>query len=161
MVTLGSTLKAVKILLLPSRTRFVAPFDALVVSGDHNQSIGGAVRRGDVLFELAPLDDWRVVLDVDESQIADVQPDQTGELTTAAMPWQPLRFTVSRVTPIAAVKDGQSVFRVEAHINEVSPRLRPGMRGVARIDADERLTAWIWTRRLLEKARLLLWQYAP
>ena len=45
-----------------ARTRFVAPFDALVVSGDHNQSIGGAVRRGDVLYDLAPLDDWRVVL---------------------------------------------------------------------------------------------------
>ena len=99
--------------------------------------------------------------DVDESQIADVEPGETGELTTAAMPWRPLRFTVSRVTPIAAVKDGQSVFRVEADINDVSPRLRPGMRGVGRIDAGERLTAWIWSRRLMEKARLLLWQYAP
>ena len=145
-----------------ARTRFgPCRVDALVVSGDHNQSIGGAVRRGDVLYELAPLDDWRVVLDVEESQIADVQPGETGELTTAAMPWRPRRFTVSRVTPIAALKDGQSVFRVEARLDEASPRLRPGMRGVGKIDAGPRLTARIWSRKLLEKARLLLWQYAP
>ena len=101
------------------------------------------------------------MLDVEESQVADVQPGETGKLTAAAMPYRDLRFTVSRVTPIAELKDGQSVFRVEAQLDEASPRLRPGMRGVGRIDAGQRLTAWIWSRKLLEKARLLLWQYAP
>ena len=146
---------------LLARTRFVAPFDALVVAGDHSQSIGGAVRRGDVLFELAPLENWRVVLDVEEAQVADVHPGQTGELVVAAMPWQPLGFTVSRVTPVARVDDGRSVFRVEAELEKSSPRLRPGMQGIGWIDAGERLTAWIWTRRILERARLLLWQVVP
>jgi hypothetical protein len=146
---------------LLERTRFIAPYDALVVAGDHSQSIGGAVRRGDTLFELAPLDNWRVVLDVEEAQVADVQPNQTGHLVVAAMPWQPLDFTVSRVTPVARVDDGRSVFRVEAELAGSSPRLRPGMQGIGRIEAGERLAVWIWTRRILERARLMLWQVVP
>ncbi len=144
-----------------ARTRFVAPFDALVVAGDHSQSIGGAVRRGDVLFELAPLTDWRVMLDVDESQVADVQPGQKGKLVIAAMPYHDLDFTVTRVTPVAEVKDGRSVFRVEAALAEASPRLRPGMQGVGRIEAGERLMSWVWTRRIIEQVRLLFWQVVP
>ena len=144
-----------------ARARFVAPFDGLVVEGDHSQSIGAAVRRGDVLFELTPLDSYHVALDVEETQIADVRPGQTGKLIVAAMPWQGLEFTVSRVIPLARVEDGQTVFRVEATLDENSPRLRPGMRGAARIDAGRRLAVWVWTRRLIEKARLSLWQVLP
>ena len=144
-----------------ARTRFVAPFDALVVAGDHSQSIGGAVRRGDVLFELAPLENWRVHLDVDESQVADVQPGQHGKLVIAAMPYQDMDFTVTRVTPVSEVKDGRSVFRVEAALAQASPRLRPGMQGVGRIEAGQRLLSWVWTRRIAEQARLLFWQLVP
>jgi len=144
-----------------ARTRFVAPFDALVVAGDHSQSIGGAVRRGDVLFELAPLEDWRVLLEVEESQVADVRPGQHGRLVIAAMPYQGLDFTVTRVTPVAEVNDGRSVFRVEAALAEASPRLRPGMQGVGRIEAGRRLVSWIWTRRIAEQVRLLFWQVFP
>jgi len=144
-----------------ARTRFEAPFDALVVAGDHSQAIGGAVRRGDVLFELAPLENWRVQLEVEESQVADVQPGQHGSLVIAALPYRQLDFTVTRVTPVAQVTDGHSVFRVEAALAEASPRLRPGMEGIGRIDAGQRLLSWIWTRRIAEQARLLFWGLVP
>jgi len=144
-----------------ARTRIVAPFDALVVAGDHSQSIGGAVRRGDLLFELAPLNNWRVVLDVEEAQVADAQPGQHGKLVVTAMPYQSLDFTVTRVTPVARIEDGRSVFRVEGALAESSPRLRPGMQGVGRIEIGERLMVWIWTRRIAEQVRLLFWQLVP
>ena len=37
-----------------ARTRLTAPFDGVVVSGDLSQRIGGAVSRGETLFEIAP-----------------------------------------------------------------------------------------------------------
>lgn len=144
-----------------ARTRITAPFDALVVSGDHSQAIGGPVRRGDALFELAPLNQWRVVLDVEEAQIADAQTGQRGRLVLTAMPYQSLDFTVTRITPVARLEDGHAVFRVEATLGENSPRLRPGMQGIGRIDAGRRKMLWIWTRRLVEQARLLVWQVVP
>jgi hypothetical protein len=144
-----------------ARTRITAPFDALVVAGDHSQSIGGVVRRDDVLFELAPLDNWRVVLEVEEAQIADAEPGQHGTLVLTAMPYQSLDFIVTRVTPVAQVKDGTAVFRVEAALRDGSPRLRPGMQGIGRIEVGERLMLWIWTRRIAEQMRLLFWQVVP
>jgi hypothetical protein len=41
----------------------------VVVKGDLSQSLGAAVERGNVLFELAPLDSYRVIMKVDERDI--------------------------------------------------------------------------------------------
>jgi biotin carboxyl carrier protein len=49
-----------------ARTDIVAPFDGVIVSGDLTQSLGAPLERGEVLFEVAPLDSYRVVLEVDE-----------------------------------------------------------------------------------------------
>jgi hypothetical protein len=113
------------------------------------------------LYELAPLDDWRVVLDVEEAQVADTQPGQHGHLVVTAMPYQTMDFTVTRVTPVARIEDGRSVFRVEGTLAGSSPRLRPGMQGVGRIEIGPRLMVWIWTRRIAEQLRLLVWQVVP
>ncbi|MCC6640715.1 MAG: GAF domain-containing protein, partial [Deltaproteobacteria bacterium] len=48
------------------RTELRAPVAGVVVSGDLSQRLGAPVERGSVLFEVAPLDAWRVVLQVDE-----------------------------------------------------------------------------------------------
>ena len=53
-----------------SRARLVAPFDGFIVVGDLSQSLGSPVERGDVLFEVAPLDGFRVVLEVDAPMLA-------------------------------------------------------------------------------------------
>ena len=49
-----------------ARATLVAPFDGVVVSGDLSQRLGSPVQLGDALFEVAPLDAYRVVLQVDE-----------------------------------------------------------------------------------------------
>src|SRR5262249_53011983 len=45
-----------------SRARILAPFDAIVVSGDLSQMLGSPVERGKTLFELAPLDSYRLII---------------------------------------------------------------------------------------------------
>ena len=63
-----------------AHSKLVSPFDGLIVSGELSQSIGAPVRRGDVLLEVAPLDDYRVQLEVPEGQVADVAPGLRGTL---------------------------------------------------------------------------------
>ena len=144
-----------------ARTRLVSPFDGLVVSGDLSQSIGAPVRRGDVLFEIAPLEDYRVELRVPESQIADAAPGQHGELLVAALPDSALAFTVERVTPVAEAHDGRMTFRVDGTLDTVVPRLRPGMEGFGHIEAGRARLVWIWTRSLLHWARIEAWAWLP
>ena len=43
-----------------TRTALTAPFDGYVVSGDKTQSIGAPVHRGEVAYEISPLDGFRV-----------------------------------------------------------------------------------------------------
>ena len=141
------------------RTRIIAPFDGLVVSGDLSQSVGTALRRGEELFRIAPLDDWRVVLRVDEEDIRDITAGQTGRLRLSARPEAPLAFEITQVTPVAQAEGGRNAFRVEARLADPPDWLRPAMEGVARVDIDERLIADIWTRRARIRLSLFLWGY--
>lgn len=145
-----------------SRTRITAPFAGVVVSGDWSQRLGSPVEEGQVLFEIAPLSDYRVVLQVDDRDMAGVQPGQAGTLLLSSMPYDELPFTVAQLTPVSTAKDGRNYFRVEARLTvPPSERLRPAMEGVGKIDVDERSLVWIWTHEVLDWATLKLWAWLP
>jgi multidrug resistance efflux pump len=147
--------------VLIGRARLTAPFAGVVVAGDLSRSIGGTVRRGDMLFQVAPLDAYRVVLSVDESQIADMRVGQRGTLLTTSLPTEPLEIVVEQITPVAEARDGRTVFRVEASLEQPVAALRPGMEGIAKIDVEQRRVVWIWTRTLQNWLRLQLWTWQP
>ncbi len=136
-----------------------APFDALVVSGDLNQRIGSLVRQGEVLFELAPSERFRLAIYVDEFRINDVASEQQGQLVLAALPDEKFPFVVTRINPMAEVRDGATVYRVEAEINSTSDLLRVGLEGVAQVYVDERLLISIWTRSLSDWLKLQYWRF--
>ncbi|MFT6012012.1 MAG: hypothetical protein ACI96P_002253, partial [Candidatus Azotimanducaceae bacterium] len=52
------------------RTRLTSPIDGIIVRGDYSQALGAPVETGQVLFEVAPLASYRVVLEVDEFDVA-------------------------------------------------------------------------------------------
>ena len=143
------------------RTQLVAPFDGVVVRGDLSQSLGSPVSKGDVLFELAPREGYRVILRIDERNISYVAPGKRGLLALSAMPGDRLAFTVERVTPVATAADGRNTFRVEARVDEPSAALRPGLEGVAKIEVDRRRLFWIWTHDLIDWIRLWAWSWWP
>ena len=143
------------------RTRLVAPFDGVITRGDLSQSLGSPVERGEVLFEVAPQDDYRIILKVDGSDIAFVQAGQAGRIMLQALPGEARPFTVHRVTPISSVEEGRSFFRVEASLEGIGAGLRPGMDGVAKIDVGSRSLLWIWTHSALDWLRMAWWAWAP
>jgi multidrug resistance efflux pump len=144
-----------------ARTRIVAPFDGLVISGDLSQSVGVPVQRAQVLFELAPLDSYRVVVRVPDSDVGRVVIGQTGQLVLSALPDDRFAVSVSRVTPVSDQVDGGNFFRVEAKLDRVSDRLRPNMEGVARLSTGEHHLIWIWSHHLIDTVRLWLWAWWP
>jgi biotin carboxyl carrier protein len=144
-----------------ARTEVMAPFDGVVVRGDLSQSLGSPFAKGDVLFEVAPLEGYRIVLDVDERDVAYVSPGQHGRLVLAALPDEAMPLVVERVTPVAIATEGRNVFRVEAYPETPSPSLRPGMKGVAKIDTGRRSRFWIWTHDLIDWVRLRAWSWWP
>lgn len=144
-----------------THTRVLAPFDGIVVSGDLTQALGSPVEKGKVLFEIAPLDSYRVVLEVDERDIADVQVGQHGHLLLSAFPSEPVEVTVTTITPVSTAKDGRNFFRVEAALTQAHDRLRPAMEGAGKIEIDQRSVIWIWTHQVVDWVRLTVWAWLP
>jgi len=144
------------------RMRITAPFDGIVVTGDLSQALGAPVERGDVLFEVAPLDDYRVMLKVDERDVGDIVPGASGALALSAMPDERFPFFIARITPISTAENGLNYFTVEGEVApEVSAQLRPGMEGVGKIEIDERRLIWIWTRKIILWAKMFIWSWTP
>jgi RND family efflux transporter MFP subunit len=143
------------------RVSITAPFDGVVVKGDLTQRLGAPVELGEVLFELAPLEAWRVILKVDERDIAWVQPGQQGELVLAGLPGQRFELSTQRVLSVAEAEEGRNMFRVEAALAPGAARLRPGMEGVAKVEVGEVTLLWVWTHRLWHWLQRTAWEWSP
>ena len=64
-------------------------------------------------------------------------------------------------TVAAKAEDGANIFRVEASLNELTDLLRPGMQGVAKVDAGRARLVWIWTHEIVDWLRLRSWAWLP
>jgi len=144
-----------------ARTQILAPFDGVIVSGDLTRTLGSPVERGQVLYKIAPLNDYRVVLEVDERDFSDVALGQTGYLALAAAPNERLDIVVNKITPVSTAEDGSNFFKVEASLASPPEHLRPGMQGVGKIEVGERKLIWIWTHRIVDWLRLWIWAWWP
>jgi multidrug efflux pump subunit AcrA (membrane-fusion protein) len=143
------------------RARIVAPFDGIVIKGDLSQNLGAPVQRGEVLMVLAPNDSFRLILEVDESDVGAVRPGQRGELALAAQPDHPLPFLTRRIVPVATTADGRNYFEVEAALQQALPQLRPGLSGVAKVEAGSQPLGWLLAHRAVDWLRLAWWKVAP
>ncbi len=143
------------------RTRIIAPFRGIVLSGDLSQRLGGSTEKGEILFEVAPLDEYRIILEVDERRIADVKVGQRGHMILSALPHDRFDFVINRVTPISTAEEGLNFFRVEARPETISERLRPGMTGIGKIYVGRQKLIYVWTRDLREWLRIWVWSWWP
>ena len=144
-----------------ARTRITAPFSGYVVEGDLSQSVGASIERGQTLFRIAPLDGFRVVLEISEADIRSIQEGQVGTLRLAAFPEESLGYKVKVITPLARQGEGRNYFRVEAELLGQIEKLRPGMEGISRTTIDERRLGWVLLHDLGDWMRLKLWSWQP
>jgi hypothetical protein len=142
---------------LITRAILKSPFDGTVVSGDLSQRLGGTVGQGELLFEISPLEDYRIDLKIKESRIADIEMDQKGFLYLSAIPEKPYEFRIIRITPTTVSEDKQTFFMVEAELEHFDKELQIGMEGIAQVEIDERKLISIWTRDFVDWLRLKFW----
>ena len=144
-----------------ARATLVAPFPGLIVKGDLSQALGTPVTRGQVLYEVAPTEEYRVVLKVDDRDIGLVSLGQQGQLKLSGIPDREVNITIDRLTPVSATEGGRNYFRVEAVMGSHSDLMRPGMQGIAKIEISREKLVWIWTRRMVNWLQLFVWNRFP
>jgi hypothetical protein len=142
-----------------AQSRVYAPFDGVIVEGERKDLLGAPVKKGDRLFRLARIEGLYVVLHVPEREIRHVEPGASGELTLLARPDARIAFEVETLIPVAQVKgqDGNHFVIRGRLLTPPEPWWRPGMSGVARIDAGRRNVAWIYTHKAVDALRMRFW----
>jgi multidrug efflux pump subunit AcrA (membrane-fusion protein) len=144
-----------------ARAMISSPFRGVVVSGDLRQMLGSPIEKGKVLFEIAPLESFRVILQVDERDIAYLTEGQNGTLVLTGLSSESIPFSVKAITPVATASEGRNHFRVEASAQGGASLLRPGMEGIGKIAIDRRPLIAIWSRSLTDWIRITAWKWSP
>lgn len=135
-----------------------APFDAVVVEGDLKERVGAPLAKGDVLFRLAQMHEMYVRCEVSERDAHEVQPDASGTIAFASEPRLKFPVQVVRIDPVARAKEGDNVFTVKCDVTgNVEDWWKPGMSGVAKIDAGRHNIFWIFSHRTVDFLRMHLW----
>lgn len=135
-----------------------APYEGVVIEGDLKKNIGAPVRKGDLLLKFAKTDDAFIELEIDQSDIHEVQAGSSGEFALVGRPDQKFRLTIDRVDPVAVNREGRTVYLARARPDdELQPIWRPGMGGSAKIEVGDRSLLWVMTHRTVRFLREFFW----
>lgn len=141
-----------------TRSEIRAPFKGVLLRGDWSQSLGAPVATGDVLFEIASAEKYRLVLEVDEHDIGYIKPDQFAQLRMASLPTSVWEAELGDVLPVAVSEKGKSAFRVPATITGDAAALRPGMEGIGKVSVGQRSVFWVYSHSLFDRIRYFAWK---
>lgn len=134
-----------------------SPIDGIVVNGDLRQRAGSVLPIGEALFEIAPADSLRLEIDVPESSVAGLDAGLPGRFAPFARPEEAVAFSVRRIRPTSELRDDQNVYVIEADAAFDTSWVRPGMEGVAKIDAGARPVWWVVLHKIIDHMRLNYW----
>jgi multidrug resistance efflux pump len=140
------------------RVRITAPIDGVIIKGDLSRAVGSPVQRGQVLYEIAPLNEFKLILQVQEKSIRFIKVGQRGLLRLSAMPHDSIAFNVTAVASVYSEHQQNIVYRVEAEMSQKSAHdLRPGMSGYAKIQAENKPYVWLIGHGMWDWLTLKLW----
>lgn len=140
-----------------ARAEMRAPFDGVVVEGDLREKIGAPVKTGDILMKVSQLKGLYVEMRVPERDIDLIERSKTADIAFASRPEDTFKVDVARIEPSALPDREGNFFIVRGTLEQREEWFRPGMSGVAKIEAGHRSLLWMATHRLIDFLRLKLW----
>lgn len=140
-----------------SRAEIRAPFDGVVVEGDLRERIGAPVKAGDVLLKVSQLKKLYVEMRVLERDIDQIAHSTTADVAFASRPEDTFGVAINRIEPEGLADRDGNVFIVRGDFARPADWFRPGMSGLAKINAGHRSLLWIGTHRLVDFLRLKFW----
>ena len=117
-----------------AKTLIRAPFSGMI--GRRRVSPGAYLKAGDVITELARVDDMKVTFTAPERYLAQLKAGSRVEVSTPALPGRTFQGSISVVDPI--VDADSRTIRVVARIPNSERVLRPGMSANVAVTFSER-----------------------
>jgi multidrug efflux pump subunit AcrA (membrane-fusion protein) len=110
-----------------------SPVAGYVIGGDLKRTEGAPLTVGQVLYEIAPLDQMIVEVAIADDDIALVEVGQPVSIRFDAYAGDEFAGRLLRIHPRSETRDSRNVFIGEVMLDEAAGALRPGMKGKARI----------------------------
>ncbi len=135
-----------------------SPIKGVLISADLKAQIGNPVERGQLLAVVAPENRYRVIVELDEFDLPQVQIGQAAELVLSSRPGQSLALVIDRIAPVATTLEQRSVVELTAYLSgkeQTDFGLKPGQRGVVHLQTPKRSLARVLYERY--RPRLQLW----
>lgn len=130
-----------------------SPIAGIIVSGDLEKAEGAPLEIGQQLFEVGPLEQMLIELHIPETEIKYVRPEMHVKVRLSAFPFRTWKGTIKRIHSRAEVLDDENVFVAEVSIENPDLKLRPGMKGQAKIISDIHPIGWNWFHRSWDSVR--------
>jgi biotin carboxyl carrier protein len=135
--------------------RLTSPIAGVVSLGDLDRLSGAPVDANQVLLEIVA-DGTTAVLQIAERDFDRIAVGQTGWIAPRGSPGARIPVIVTRINPVAQVRETGSVYLVEASVDSASS-LQPGMTGSVRLRDGWTTGLGTIARPLIDAARLRLW----
>jgi len=120
-----------------------SPVGGVVVSGDLDRTQGSPVSRGQILFEIAPLNRMLAEVAIPGEDISFIAVEQPLSIVFDGLPGEKREMRLGPVRPRAEVVKEKNVFISEVELNNDDARLRPGMQGRGKILAGRQPLGWV------------------
>ena len=134
-----------------------APFSGRL--GIRAVNLGQYLAPGTTLTVLEATENLFVDFTVPQTELASIRLGMPVRAQIDAAGPEPIG---GKITAIEPSLDAQTrSIRIRAKLENQEERLRPGMKGVGKVGAGERLLIWIWTRPFIDWLRLFVWQWTP
>ncbi len=134
-----------------SNLMLTAPIDGIVLSGSMDRRENFPVDQGQVIYEIAPLDELRIELNVASDDVPHISQGTTVEMMFAGFGSETFTATISKIRPQSEIREDQNVFVAECLLANHDGRLRPGMKGHAKIQGEKHPIGWIALHRAWEQ----------
>jgi|GEM_PF-722435 len=119
-----------------AQTQVIAPFNGTVT--EINARPDELVGSFSPLAAIADMNSLEVIAEVDEIDVANVQPDQDVEIRLDAFPTERFAGRISRLFPAAATSRGSTVYNAVIDLDSRDFKLRPGMGASMKVQTAEK-----------------------
>jgi hypothetical protein len=133
-----------------------SPIEGVLVQGDWHGRDGAPLSIGQMLFEIAPLDQMTAQVHLSTQDLSQISVGTEVVVFTDDSGMETWRGKLTRINPRAELIEEKAVFVAEMPIDNSSNQLRPGMKAYARLDVGNRTVGWLLFRGPLQWLRNLV-----
>ena len=136
-----------------------SPVDGVVLSGSLERAEAASVETGQVLFEIGPTRPLKVEIAIPDDEVSQIKVGHPVKIWIDGQESEPITGEIDQIHPRSETRNADNVFIAEIEFPNEDERLRPGMKGSARIDGEKRALGWCLFHKPVNwlRSRLTWW----